>query len=146
MASHPDTPSGTPRRHSPDRERRAYPRFLFPRCAGCRARPLTGSDWSACDGLDVSLVGLAVRLAQPAVAGQVLIVELRRAEPAVFLSRLLRVVYAFPMAGGGYRIGGQFLRALGPVELEQLLQLPGAAVVAEPALPAGPHPHERPLP
>jgi hypothetical protein len=51
-------------------------------------------------------------------AGQVLVVELSRADGTLFLTRLLRVAYAAPTVGGGYRIGGQFLRALAPGEFE----------------------------
>jgi serine/threonine protein kinase len=57
------------------------------------------------------------------------------AAAALLLTRLLRVAYAAPIVGGCYRVGGEFLRALAPAELEQLLQCPGAGELTESALP-----------
>jgi hypothetical protein len=140
MGNHPDTQGGGSQ-PPPEPERRAHPRFLFPSSASCRARPFGRSDWWPGKGLDVSLAGLAVRLPQPPASGQLLVVELQRMDPGLLLLRLLRVVYCCPIRGGGYRVGGQFLRMLALDELEQLLQCPGVGAVAELALSEGPqHP------
>jgi hypothetical protein len=120
MDSHTNSKGGTQRSSARRPERRAYPRFLLPRSASCRARPVGCGGWWTCQGLDVSLAGLAVLSPQPAPEGQVLIVELRRVETAPVVTRLMRVSYSFPMPGGGHRVGGAFLRELTQAELDQL--------------------------
>jgi hypothetical protein len=123
--------------HPPKRERREHPRFLFPESAACRVRPLQSSSWWLCRGLDVSLGGLAIVLPEAPSAGQLLLMELRRANPELLITRLLRVAYCIPIVGGGYRVGGQFQRLLAPAELDGLLQCPGAGDIAESAFPTG---------
>ena len=102
-------------------ERRSAPRYLFPPHLSCRARRIAGSEWWTCQGLDLSLNGMALALPQPVTARQVVVVELVRPDRDVSLTRLLRVVYAVDQPGGTCRVGGQFLRDLSPAELDTLL-------------------------
>jgi hypothetical protein len=138
MESDPQAPGGARGENAAEAERRTNPRFLFPGAAACRVRPLAGADWWPALGIDVSLGGLALRLTQAPAAGQILIVELWRSDGSVYLTRLLRVAYAAPAAGGGCRVGGRFLRALAPGEFDQLLDCPGASGVAGWAPPGPP--------
>jgi hypothetical protein len=102
-------------------ERRSVPRYLFPRSMTCRARLIAGKEWWACQGLDLSVRGMALALPQPVAVSQVIVVELVRPDQDVSLTRLLRVVYAFDQPGGTCRVGGQFVRDLAPAELDKLL-------------------------
>jgi hypothetical protein len=102
-------------------ERRSVPRYLFPRSLSCRARPVGGAEWWPGQGLDLSLKGLGLFLPQPLSVGQIAIVELKRPDRDVCLTRLLRVAHAFHQPNGMYRVGGQFLHDLTAAELEALL-------------------------
>jgi hypothetical protein len=102
-------------------ERRGMPRFLFPRHMSCRARRMACAEWWACEGLDLSLNGMALALPQPVTAGQVVVVELVRPDRDVSVTRLLRVVHVFDQPGGTCRVGGKFIRDLSPAELDAMI-------------------------
>ena len=102
-------------------ERRAHPRYLFPPSLTCRARLVGSDEWWPGHGLELSQGGMAFLLDHPLTALQVVVVELKRTDPDVTLTRLLRVVRAFDQAGGTCRVGGQFLQELAPSDLERLL-------------------------
>jgi hypothetical protein len=102
-------------------ERRGVPRFLFPPHMSCRARRIAGAEWWACQGLDLSLNGMALALPQPVTAGQVVLVELVRPDRDVSLNRLLRVVHVFDQPGGTCRVGGKFIRDLSAAELHAMI-------------------------
>jgi hypothetical protein len=87
----------------------------------CRVRFAANNEWLAAHALDLSRVGMALVLPQQLTAGQLLIIELRRSKPDVFLTMLLRAVYAYPLPSGSYRVGGQFFRELAPTDLERML-------------------------
>jgi hypothetical protein len=83
---------------------------------------LVGSDeWWPGHGLELSQGGMAFLLAHPLTTRQIVVVELTRTAPDITLTRLLRVIHAFDQPGGSCRVGGQFVRALAPAELERLL-------------------------
>jgi hypothetical protein len=102
-------------------ERRSVPRYLFPRHMACRARLIAGTEWWTCQGLDLSVKGMALALPLPVTVSQVVVVELVRPDRDASLTRLLRVIYAFDQPGGTCRVGGQFVRDLSPAELDTLL-------------------------
>jgi hypothetical protein len=126
MGSHPETRGGAHSDAVHLVDRRAQARFPFPGGAACCARPLDGDKLWPARGIDVSPAGLALRLTQAPAAGQILVIELWRTDWGLFLTRLLRVAYALPMSGGGYRVGGEFVQELDPCEFGLLLGRPGA--------------------
>jgi hypothetical protein len=82
---------------------------------------MAGAEWWTCQGLDLSLSGMALALPQPVTARQVVVVELVRPDRDVSLTRLLRVAHVVDQPGGTCRVGGQFMRALSPAELDTML-------------------------
>jgi hypothetical protein len=102
-------------------ERRSVPRYLFPRSLCCRARPVAAAEWWPGQGLDLSLKGVGLFVPQALGVGQIAVVELKRPDRDVCLTRLLRVAHAFLQPSGMYRVGGQFLHDLKVAELEVLL-------------------------